>query len=59
MRYPPRAGSAIQAVISLAMWPLTIALSPVILVAGEPVNRYVMRRVRRSAPMADGRCAHR
>ena len=39
-----------QAAISLAVWPLTIALSPVILVAGEPVNRYVMRRVRRSAP---------
>ena len=38
-----------QAVISLAVWPLTITLSPVILVAGEPVNRYVMRRVRRSA----------
>jgi hypothetical protein len=38
-----------QAAISLAVWPLTIALSPVILVAGEPVNRYVMRRVRRSA----------
>jgi len=38
-----------QAAISLAVWPLTITLSPVILVAGEPVNRYVMRRVRRSA----------
>jgi hypothetical protein len=36
--------------ISLAVWPLTITLSPVILVAGEPVNRYVMRRVHRSAP---------
>jgi hypothetical protein len=35
-----------QAAISLAVWPLTIILSPVILVAGEPVNRYVMRRVR-------------
>jgi hypothetical protein len=40
---------ATQAAISLAMWPLTIIFSPVILVAGEPVNRYVMRRVRRSA----------
>ena len=39
----------IQAAISLATWPLTIILSPVILVAGEPVNRYVMRRVRLSA----------
>jgi len=38
-----------QAAVSLAAWPLTIILSPVILVAGEPVNRYVMRRVRRSA----------
>ena len=44
-----RAWPIIQAAISLAVWPLTIALSPVILVAGEPVNRYVMRRVRRSA----------
>jgi hypothetical protein len=34
---------------SIAAWPLTIIFSPVILVAGEPVNRYVMRRVRRSA----------
>jgi hypothetical protein len=32
------------------MWPLIIILSPVVLVAGEPVNRYVMRRVRWSAP---------
>jgi hypothetical protein len=31
------------------MWPVVIALSPVILVAGEPVNEYVMGRVRRSA----------
>jgi|GEM_PF-3500556 hypothetical protein len=38
-----------QAAISLAVWPLTVIFSPVILVAGEPVNRYVMRRVRRSA----------
>jgi hypothetical protein len=35
-----------QVAISLAVWPLAIILSPVILVAGEPVNRYVMRRVR-------------
>jgi len=34
------------------MWPLLIIFSPVILVAGEPVNRYVMRRVRRSAAPA-------
>ena len=47
-----RAWPVTQAVISLAVWPLTITLSPVILVAGEPVNRYVMRRVRRSAAAA-------
>jgi hypothetical protein len=34
------------------MWPLTIIFSPVILLAGEPINRYVMRRVRRSASTA-------
>ena len=28
------------------MWLLIIVFAPVILVAGEPVNRYVMRRVR-------------
>jgi len=45
---------AAQAVISLAVWPLTIILSPVILVAGEPVNRYVMRRVRLRAAAEPG-----
>jgi len=44
-----RAWPAAQAAVSLAVWPLAIILSPVILVAGEPVNRYVMRRVRSSA----------
>ena len=44
-----RAGPATRWAISLAVWPLTLIFSPVILVAGEPVNRYVMRRVRRSA----------
>jgi hypothetical protein len=44
-----RARSATLAAISLAVWPLAIIFSPVILVAGEPVNRYVMRRMRRSA----------
>jgi hypothetical protein len=44
-----------HAAISLAVWPLTITLSPVILVAGEPVNRYVMRRVRRSAAAGPAR----
>ncbi|HLK00867.1 MAG TPA: hypothetical protein VKU39_13295 [Streptosporangiaceae bacterium] len=44
-----RAWPAIQAAISLAVWPLAVILSPVILVAGEPVNRYVMRRMRRYA----------
>jgi hypothetical protein len=38
-----------QTAVSLAVWPLAILLSPVILVAGEPVNRYVMHRVRVSA----------
>ena len=41
-----------NAVISLALWPLIIIFSPVVLLAGEPVNRYVMRRVRRSASTA-------
>lgn len=44
-----RAGPATRSAISLAVWPLTIIFSPVILVAGEPVNRHVMRRVRSSA----------
>jgi hypothetical protein len=44
-----RAWPTAQAAISVAVWPLAIILSPVILVAGEPVNRYVMRRVRLSA----------
>jgi hypothetical protein len=49
MRHP---GAVTQAAISLAMWPAIIVFSPVILLAGELVNRYVMRRVRWSAPMA-------
>jgi hypothetical protein len=49
MRHP---GPVTQTAISLAMWPLLIILSPVILVAGEPVNQYVMRRVRWSAAPA-------
>jgi len=49
MRHP---GPVTQAAISLAIWPLGIIFFPVILVAGEPVNRYVMRRVRRSAAAA-------
>ena len=49
MRHP---GPVTQAAISLATWPLAIIFSPVILVAGEPVNRYVMRRVGRSAAAA-------
>jgi hypothetical protein len=43
------AGPVTQAATSIAVWLLTIIFSPVILVAGEPLNRYVMRRVRRSA----------
>jgi hypothetical protein len=50
-----RAWQVTQAAIEVAVWPLTIIFSPVILVAGEAVNRYVMRRVRRSA--ASGRAA--
>jgi hypothetical protein len=46
MRHP---GQVTRAAISLAMWPVIITLSPAILVVGEPVNEYVMRRVRRSA----------
>ena len=38
--------------ISLALWPLITIFSPVIVLAGEPVNRYVMWRVRRTAPTA-------
>jgi hypothetical protein len=44
-----RSGPVTRAVISLALWPLIIIFSPVVLLAGEPVNRYVMRRVRGSA----------
>ena len=39
--------------ISLALWPLIIIFSPVIVLAGEPVNLYVMRRVRRTASTAE------
>jgi len=48
-----RPGPVTRAVISLALWPLIIIFSPVIVLAGEPVNRYVMRRVRRSASTAE------
>lgn len=44
-----RPGPVTHAVISVALWPLIIVLSPVIVLAGEPASRYVMRRVRRSA----------
>jgi len=43
-----------QAAISFAMWPLAIIFSPLILVAGEPVNRYVMRLAYRSAAAGPG-----
>lgn len=45
-------GPVTHAVISLALWPLIIIFSPVIVLAGEPVNRFVMRRVHRSASAA-------
>ena len=48
-----RLGPVTRAVISLALWPLIIIFSPVIVLAGEPVNRYVMRRVRRTASTAE------
>ena len=44
-----RPGPVAHAVIALAQWPLIIIFFPVILLVGEPVNRYVMRRVRRNA----------
>ena len=39
--------------IGLAMWPAIIVLSPVILLVGEPVNRYVMRHLRWSPSLAE------
>lgn len=41
------------------MWPLIVVLSPVILVAGELVNPYVMRRVRRSVATGQAAVADR
>jgi hypothetical protein len=52
-----RSGSVTRAVISLALWPLIILFSPAILLAGEPVNRYVMRRVLASASTAQAAVA--
>jgi hypothetical protein len=54
-RYPGqmrRPGPVTHAVIALALWPLVIIFSPVIVLAGEPVNRYVMRRAHRAASTA-------
>ena len=48
-----RPGPVTRAVISLAPWPLIIIFSPVIVLAGEPASRYVMRRVRRTASTAE------
>jgi hypothetical protein len=45
-------GPVAQAAIRLAMWPVVITLSPVILLAGEPVNRYVTQQLRSTAPIA-------
>ena len=47
-----RPGPVTHAVIAVAPWPLIIILSPVILLTGELVNRYVMRRVRPGASTA-------
>jgi hypothetical protein len=52
-----RSGPVTRRVISLALWPLIIIFFPVVLLAGEPVNRYVMRRVRRSASTAQADAA--
>jgi hypothetical protein len=35
------------------MWPLIVIFSPLVLLAGEPVNRYVMRRAHRAARMTE------
>lgn len=42
-----------RAAIGLTMWLVIIAFSPVILLVGEPVNRYVMKRLRWSPPIAE------
>lgn len=50
LRHPgPAAGTA----IGLAVCLVFVALSPVILLVGEPVNRYVMRRLRWRPPLAE------
>jgi len=48
-----RPGPVTRSAISLALWPLIIIFCPVIVLAGEPVNRYVMRRVHRTASTAE------
>jgi len=55
MRHP---GALTQAGVALASWPLAVIFSPVILVAGEPVNRYVMRRMRLKATTAPVAAVH-
>jgi hypothetical protein len=47
-----RPGPATRAAVSLAPWPLIIVFSPVILLAGEPVSQYVMRRMLHGATAA-------
>ena len=56
MRHP---GPVTQAAISVAIWPLIIILSPVVILAGEPVNRYVMRLASQSARIAQVTAARR
>ncbi len=53
-RYP---GRGAHVAMTLAMWPVVVVFSPVILLAGEQVNRYVMRRLRRSAMSTGGAVA--
>jgi hypothetical protein len=50
LRHP---GPAARAAVTLAEWVVVIALSPVILLAGEFVNRYVMRRLRSRLPVRE------
>jgi hypothetical protein len=43
--------------MSVALWPLIIIFSPVVLLTGAPASRYLMRRARRSASAAQAAVA--
>lgn len=47
-----RLGPVTRVVTFLALWPLIIIFSPVILLVGEPANRFVMWRARRGTSTA-------